>query len=713
MRRLTRAVAQCAAVTIAAGAILMTAGTASAEPTAGGDPSEKLSGWLSVASNLDLSTNPAVANEQIDAATESADVLGAGPTGLQISEQGIAVTVYYSTTPSDADVAALAALGTVDDVAAKYFVIGATVPASKLDAVAALPHVTSVVQSLAPTTSGSAREAMASAVGAVPAAAADDCRTVPANLADPLNVPLAQELYKVDGSGVKVGIISDSFGTSTDALTTPAEDVAAGLLPGAGNPCGYTQPVQVVREAEGPGSDEGRAMAQLVHSIAPGATLAFASGGNSQVAFANSVEALLADGADIIVDDLGYLNELMFQDGTISNAVTEAESKGVPFFTAAGNDTSVGRVGPSTGSVISSWETPGYRPTDCPAVIATSLTQAGLTGDCLDFSPTGADDPTDQLLYPNLQGGVASIMLQWAQPFGAADTQLTGVVLDSNGAIVALSPFSGVNPVQVIQFQPTGGAYDFVVVRDTTGGASASLPRVKAIFLGSFLGGAEYYQSTGGDIVGPSIYGHAGTPSAVSVVAANAETPDTPEPFSGTGPTTLYFEPIPSTAALATPISGAPDVTGVDGGWTNFFSNQQPVSGHPGVYSFTGTSAAAPSVAAVAALGLQLNPQATPQQVRAALTSTAEEVPNIFNGVSSQDATGAGRVNAAAFLAALPPVPVPPAPVPVPVPAGGGGNATQLAATGAGETGSALGLGALVLLAGSVLLIGARRRATR
>ncbi|WP_378143648.1 S8 family serine peptidase [Cnuibacter sp. UC19_7] len=697
----------------------MTAGTASAAPVSGVDPSDKLSGWLAVASDLDLSSDPAVANEQIDAATASPGVFGAGPTGLQISENGIAVTVNYSTTPTDADVAALAALGTVDDVAAKYFVIAATVPASQLDAVAALPHVASVAQSLAPSTSGSAREAVAAPVGAVPAAGDDDCRTVPANLAAPLDVPLAQELYEVDGSGVKVGIISDSFGTAVDPLSTPADDVAAGLLPGVGNPCGYSQPVQVVRESADPGSDEGRAMAQLVHSIAPGATLAFASGGNNQVAFASSVDALLDAGADIIVDDLGYADELMFQDGTISNAVSGAESRGVPFFTAAGNDTSIGRVGPSTGSVISSWETPAYRPTDCPAVIDAALAETGETGDCLDFSPTGAGDPTDQLLYPNLRGGVSSIMLQWAQPFGAADTQLTGVVLDSNGAIVGGAPFAGVNPVRVINFTPTGGAYDFVIVRSTTGGVAASLPRVKSIFLGSYLGGAEYYQSVGGDIVGPSIYGHAGTPSAVSVVAANAETPDTLEPFSGTGPATLYFEPVPSTAALPAPIVGAPDVTGVDGGWTNFFDRRQPVSGRPGVYSFTGTSASAPSVAAVAALGLQLSPQATPQQVRSALTSTADEVPNIFNGVTPEDATGAGRVDAAAFLAALPRVPVPPAPVPpapVPVPAGGGGNGVQLAATGADVPGAAtgLGLGALVLMAGSALLVvGLRRRAAR
>jgi len=77
-----------------------------------------------------------------------------------------------------------------------------------------------------------------------------------------------------DGSGVKIGILSNSY----DALGGAAASVAAGDLPGPGNPNGFTQPVQVLKDlnltGDGP-IDEGRAMAEIIHDVAPGAELFF------------------------------------------------------------------------------------------------------------------------------------------------------------------------------------------------------------------------------------------------------------------------------------------------------------------------------------------------------------------------------------------------------------------------------------------------------
>lgn len=728
-----RSVRAAAGIMMAAGifgSTLFSGGAALAVPDAAGDPSDKLSGRLSEVVELDLSTDPAEASAQIDAEAVTLGKVGAGPASLQVSAEGIAVTVTYRTPPTAADIDALARLGTVDDVAAKYLVVGATVPAAALPEVAALPNVRRVVETVSPVSSGGTRFALASA-----SAADDDCRSVPANLVEPLDVPAAWEKYDVDGSGIRVGIISDSYDTATDAPTTAEDDILSGVLPGPGNPCGWEQPVEVVQDAPFAASDEGRAMAQLIHSIAPGATLLFASGVNGQVGFANAVEKLIAAGSDIIVDDLGYVDELMFQNGVAANAVTDAAALGIPFFTAAGNDTSLATVGPSTGNVISSWEAPAYRPMDCPEVIDALLEEDDETGDCLDFSPTGAGDPTNTLTYPNLSAQettTAEIMLQWAQPDGASDTRLIAAVIDPDtDEIVGLTPIQPLGtPWQVAVFEPvkgdtrTGGDYDFVVVRVTTDGVPASLPRVKAIFLGSYLRGAEHFRSDGGDLVGPSIYGHAGTPATMSIVAANAETPSTLEYFSGTGPTTLYFEPFPGTSPLPEPISGAPDVTSLDGGWTSFFGG--PVADLDDTYSFTGTSAAAPSAAAVAALALQYDPELTPDQIRELLTVTADPITTVFPGVRVQDAAGAGRVNAEALLDAIAgPTPTPtPTPEPTPTPTASASAVPMPAAIPAGtrrgalpQTGTdgaaafvGIGVGAALLAVGAGAVLVARRR---
>lgn len=81
---------------------------------------------------------------------------------------------------------------------------------------------------------------------------------------------IARNTFGVDGSGVTVGALSDSY----DFLGDADKDVVSGDLPGVGNPFGNTTPVNVLRDLSS-GSDEGRAILQLVHDVAPGAELAF------------------------------------------------------------------------------------------------------------------------------------------------------------------------------------------------------------------------------------------------------------------------------------------------------------------------------------------------------------------------------------------------------------------------------------------------------
>ena len=84
-------------------------------------------------------------------------------------------------------------------------------------------------------------------------------------------------------------------------------------------------------------------MLQIVHDVAPGASLAFYTGDNSEADFASGIGTLAAAppagaGAKVIADDLGYFDEPFFQDGIVAQAVDSVEAQGVAYFSAAGND---------------------------------------------------------------------------------------------------------------------------------------------------------------------------------------------------------------------------------------------------------------------------------------------------------------------------------------------------------------------------------------
>ncbi len=79
-----------------------------------------------------------------------------------------------------------------------------------------------------------------------------------------MKADVARTTYSVTGAGVKVGVLSDSY----NKLGGAAAGIASNDLPAAG--------VQVLQELPGlGGSDEGRAMAEIVHDVAPGAAIAF------------------------------------------------------------------------------------------------------------------------------------------------------------------------------------------------------------------------------------------------------------------------------------------------------------------------------------------------------------------------------------------------------------------------------------------------------
>jgi subtilisin family serine protease len=498
-----------------------------------------------------------------------------------------------------------------------------------------------------------------------------------------LHAAEARTSAEVDGSGVTVGILSDSFDKATEAAdesgpveTHEAEDVESGDLPGAVNPCGETSKVSVLDDSDSQGEDEGRAMAQIVHDLAPGANLAFASAFTSETAFAKNIELLAKPvgeggaGANVIADDVTYPTEPFFQEGVVANAVRKVTEAGVSYFTSAANNNL--RVG---GEDIASWEAPQYRDSSgCPAAIvaySAQLENAGESGlhptHCMDFSPGASVDRTFRVtVFP---GSTLRLDLQWAEPWEGVTTDLDAFLLGPKGELVARSIEDNVgnseHPFEFVGWKNNTGVQAKVklVINRFTGGT----PRLKLALLqnGGGVTSTEYETSQGSDIVGPTIFGHNGAEDATSVAAINQAATELPEPYSSRGPVVHYFKPVNGVSA-AEPLEpeailSKPDLTATDCNVTTFFAE------FVGTWRFCGTSAAAPHAAGIAALMLQKEPLATPQQIRTAMQESATSI-----GTFGPCAIGAGLLEATGAIAALvfpgsdtPAVCTPPEPGPI------------------------------------------------
>src|SRR3989454_2750584 len=174
-----------------------------------------------------------------------------------------------------------------------------------------------------------------------------------------------------DGSGITVGVISDGI----DHI---AQSVVTGNVPaGTGVPGGFGC-------AAGSG-DEGTAMLEIVHDLAPGATLLFSEGLSDKVSFVDSLTCLRNAGAQVIVDDVGFFDEPFFQDGMVAQAVRTAVQAGVSYHSAAGNDAHIhygaafqGATDPSSGDLYHDFAASGAADTFDRMEIA-----PGQTLDCV------------------------------------------------------------------------------------------------------------------------------------------------------------------------------------------------------------------------------------------------------------------------------------------------------------------------------------------
>ena len=363
------------------------------------------------------------------------------------------------------------------------------------------------------------------------------------------------------GAGVKVGVISDTINKVAGGV---AASQASGNLPAN---------VTVLADDPGPGTiDEGRAMAEIIYDEAPGVTeMYFSTGTVSAAGKAASINNLVAAGVKVIADDIFYLDEPMFQDGQVAQAVDAATAAGVNYFASAGN------------RARQSWE-------------------GTLTGASNDFDP-GAGVDTVQTLG-TFSTNTPFIALQWAEPWGAATTNLSLDWYVDN--VLVASPDTnnlGGFPLEFEQLGLPAGSHTVGV--GITRVAGAGTPFMKYI-----AGGVSTFTvnqfPTNSNAINPDAASAAGS---IAVAASQWSTPTTPEAFSSRGPSiTRLFTP--AGVPMAPVVRPKPALAAADGVSTTV----------PALTTFFGTSAATPSAAGIATLIRSAAPNLTASQVRTLMT---------------------------------------------------------------------------------------------
>jgi large repetitive protein len=466
-----------------------------------------------------------------------------------------------------------------------------------------------------------------------------------------VNADAARSQFGVTGAGVTVGVLSDSVSKSGMGLLG---SYISGDLNAA-------NPVNVIQDGPSGSTDEGRAMLENVHDIAPGANLQFATGEGGELSFMQNIEALYNSGSKVIVDDLGYFDEPMFQDGLIAQGVDFVTARGDEYFSAAGNE------GPDS----------GYLSTFRPDV----TTVNGISGTFQNFNPNGGT--ANPLLPIKTSGTNVRIEFQFDQPYGAQEpagatahttSNVDFYVFNSSGGIVASGTANNVatnKPLQQV-IVPSAGCYTVAIVV-----ASGTNPG-HVEFMGqndsnSALNVSQQFGTAGGRSY-PSTLGHEASSNTIGVGAMPwwastpfvGQSPLANEPFSSSGAQLIDLSP--KGTPIVAQVTQNPAITSPDGGTTSFFGQGginttlfSPTSsfnfvptGQQSLRSFFGTSSAAPNAAAVAALMLQEVPTLNRVQILQALESTATPMNSTPAGTWNVQ-SGFGLINAVAAINAVAP----------------------------------------------------------
>ena len=374
--------------------------------------------------------------------------------------------------------------------------------------------------------------------------------------------------YELSGEGITVGILSDGF-NRRNANDDAADDVSFGYLPGPANDS-FPQEIDVVKDLGvlfGNGTDEGRAMAQIVHSVAPKADLKFHTAFEGPGPMAEAIIALGED-CDITTDDITHPTQPFWGGGLVADAIA---SSGALHFTSGGNFSD-------------------------RAYLAPFRNDGGLH----DFDPGGAVNTLQEV---DLGTGDYLMILQWQDNFFSLDPD-NGVGAEYDFDVFITDEFGndiykfqqfnlGGDPVEIVAFYVQNATTAYFKIEQSGGPAYTGDIKYIVFKSGDDGDGFQPVGDSFGEWGAGTITAHALSPSAYTLAAVRYDNTPT---YGGT-------PVVESFSSRGDPGQNKPNASAVQGANTSvplgpdYESDLLP--------NFFGTSASAPHAAAMAALLLE------------------------------------------------------------------------------------------------------------
>jgi hypothetical protein len=524
-----------------------------------------------------------------------------------------------------------------------------------------------------------------------------------------LQAAQARNQFGVDGTGVRIGVISDGIGgifatgcTSCGPTAAIPSPINTGDLPnatGTRNSTGVLTSVSggITAQSfpssspnlEPPAADtasgvaaEGTAMLEIVHDLSPRAQLYFANASDgTSLSFEQAVNFLSAN-TDVVVDDISFHTPPFDGTSAVStNTATALNTDANPirgYFTAVANQ------------ALNHW---GESWTDSAQnlTLACPPSQGGTSGtgdvqlfqatsNTIDSNKLGPSIANPLLFLPN--GATLTVFLVWNDPFSGStnDYDLYLYLVQSGSLTSALAcsvnPQTGSQPPleDLAYTNSSGGTQEVaILIQNVSNSAAARAFDMFVSGIGNQPADLNFYTPSGSV---PAQSDAGGSPVSVVSVGAIDQT-HCPGADNCIGSVELYSSQGPTEATPQAASRMKPDVTATDdvavtgaGGFgmngTNGTATGGCAIGETPCY-FAGTSGAAPHAAAIAALTLQAAPCLlssssvnTPATSRANLrnfiTSTAVPLPGISQAAPN-NIEGFGLVDALAAVTATLPSP--------------------------------------------------------
>jgi hypothetical protein len=524
-----------------------------------------------------------------------------------------------------------------------------------------------------------------------------------------LQAAQARAQFGVDGTGVRVGVISGGIGgvfatgcTNCGPATAIPSPIATGDLPKATatrNSSGVLVSVgggitaqsfradgdlEDAAEPDGSGgvNAEGTAMLEIVHDLAPGARLFFANFDTS-LSFSQAVDFLAAN-TDVVVDDVGFFTPPF--DGTSDVSTSTATALNTDSNPIRGYFTAVANVAQDHygGMYLDSGKS-GKSITGQAGGLHSFQAISGVTVDNENLGPSVTDPAT----IPPL--GEIIVLLTWNDSADASsnDYDLFLVPLSCSGfagstglpqppcsisgppLASSTNPQTGTQPpVEELIFENPSASSPIAVGIVIQNAGNAAAGRTFDLFvLGSLADSAipdHNFVTVSGSVPAESDAG--GSPVSVMSVGAIDQTQcsvsgscsGSVERYSSQGPT----EATPQADSRMKPdVTATDDVSITGAGGFGFNGSSITATGECNIGRspcfFPGTSAAAPHAAAVAALVLQAmfsstagqSPATVRANLRDFLTSTAVPLPGVSQAIPN-NIEGFGLLDALAAVTA-------------------------------------------------------------